>query len=306
MKPFSLVFALVLTLLATGTQSAGASPMQPTSSIDVGTTHVDVYGSGEPALILVPGLTDSAAIWSGTIAQFAPTHKIYALTLAGFGGSKAGASALIDTAVANIASLITEQHLNKPVVIGHSLGGHIVIRVAAEHSALIRGAIAVDGLPVFPGFDKMTADQRAATAQQITAPMGKQSADEMQQYEKTQFLPYMTKPKNVDVALAAGKGADPTATAEYMKELLSADVRPELSKDTVPLLELAPFDATLDPYNPQGPIKTSGEKVALYTSLFSTDKNAKVQLIDDSRHFIMLDQSQAFYDAVAAFLKTLG
>ncbi|GAC1392419.1 MAG: alpha/beta hydrolase [Vulcanimicrobiaceae bacterium] len=306
MKQLSLAFTLLLCLLVSGTQFASASPMHPSATIEVGSTHVDVYGSGEPALILVPGLTDSAAIWSETIAQFAPTHKIYALTLAGFGGRKGGPSKLIDKAVADIASPITEQHLSKPVVIGHSLGGHIAIRTAAEHSDLIRGAIAVDGLPVFPGFDKMTADQRAATAQQMTAPMARQSAEQMQQFEKTQFLPYMTKPKNLDAAYAAGQGADPAATGEYMQELLSADVRPELGRVSVPLLELAPFDATLDPYNPQGPIKTAAEKVAIYTGLLSADKNAKVQLIDDSRHFIMLDQSQAFYNAVIAFLKALG
>ena len=100
-------------------------------------------------------------------------------------------------------------------------------------------------------------------------------------------------------------GADPAASGEYLSEMFTTDVRPALSNITVPLLELAPFDATLDPFNPQSPLKTAAEKVAYYQSLLAGDKTAKVQLIDNSRHFIMYDQPQAFYDAVSAFLKSL-
>jgi pimeloyl-ACP methyl ester carboxylesterase len=304
MKRLSFIFALVFGALAYGLAGAVTMP-KPASSFDVGATHVDKYGTGEPALILIPGLTDSAAVWSGTIARFAPTHTIYALTLAGFGGTKPTQSPMIEKAVSDVVSLIAQEHLNKPVVIGHSLGGFTVLRIAEEHSDLLRGAIAVDGLPVFYGMDAMTAAQRSANAAQIAAPLANLTPDQLMAGAKTYSVPYMTQAKNVDTVVAFGKGADPAATSEYMTELISADIRPDLAKITIPLLELGPFDATLDPHNPSMSTKTLAEKQAYYQKLLSNDPTVKVQFINNSRHFIMIDQPQAFYAAVSAFLKTL-
>ncbi|MDP9111269.1 MAG: alpha/beta hydrolase [Candidatus Eremiobacteraeota bacterium] len=303
MKHRSLAISLALALLCYS--AAGAAPnLKPTASFTVGHTHVDKYGGGEPSLILIPGLTDSAAVWDGTVAAFSQTHTIYALTLAGFGGLKPVQSNAIDTAVSDISTLITQEHLVKPVVIGHSLGGFTAIRVAEEHGAQIRGAIAVDGLPVFPGMDKLTAAQRAAGASQFAGQFSHLDHDRFMAGEKL-YAAYLTQPKNVVAVAALSEGADPAASGEYMTEMLSADLRPALKNVSVPLLELAPFDSTLDPYNPQGGFKTAMDKVAYYQSLFVNDPKANVQLVDNSRHFIMFDQPQAFYDAVNAFLKTL-
>jgi len=105
---------------------------------------------------------------------------------------------------------------------------------------------------------------------------------------------------------AAGAGANPQAAAAYLTELLTTDARADLSNVNVPLLEIAPFDSTLDPFNPQAGFTTSAEKVAYYQSLFTNDKAAKVELIDNSRHFVMFDQPAALYDAITAFLKILS
>jgi pimeloyl-ACP methyl ester carboxylesterase len=324
MKQLSIFFALGFLMVSC--DSAQAAMTQPSASFVVGTTHVDKYalrqaqddtvkaqgdtvkaqGDGRPALILIPGLTDSAAVWNATVAQFAPTHTIYALTLAGFGGTKAAPAPLIDKAVADIATLIAQEHLNKPVIIGHSLGGFTAIRVAEEHGDLIRGAIAVDGLPVFPAMDKMTPAQRAAIGEQMNAQLAHITPAAFNAYERSNVVPYLTRKQNVDAVFAAGSSADPAATGQYVREMFAADLRPALASVTVPLLELAPFDSTLDPYNPQSKFTSGAEKLAYYQSLFANDKAAQVQLIENSRHFVMFDQPQAFYAAVSAFLKSLS
>lgn len=323
MKQFSLSLALALCL---GAPASAEYHVNATASFTVGVTHVDKYmlrqaqhdtggaqhdrggaqhDTGDVALILVPGLTDSAEVWSGTIAQFAPTHTIYALTLAGFGGNKPAQAPLVDKAVSDIAALIAHEHLNKPVLIGHSLGGFTAIRFAEEHPGDIRGIVAADGLPVYPGFEKMTAAARTAAADQMTGPMAAATSAQFDAFEKANVLPYLTQKTNVEIVAEAGAHADPASSAQYMKELLTDDLRPNLSKITVPLLELVPFDPTLDPYNPQAPIKTAAEKQTYYESLLANDKTAKVELINNSRHFIMYDQPQALYNAITTFLKTL-
>ena len=298
--------ALALSFVAAScTVAAATEPIHVATGFTVGVTHVQKYGSGEPALILIPGLTDNANVWGGTIAKFSKTHTIYALTLAGFGGQKPAAAPMIDKAVADVATLIIKEHLNKPVIVGHSLGGFTAIRVAEAHSNLLRGIVAVDGLPVFPGMDTLSATQRAATGTRMTAPMAGLTPAGLIEAEKQYSLPYMTKSKNLDEVATFSIGADPRATAEYMQEMISADIRPDLSKITVPFLELGPFDSSLDTVNPQMQMASAADKQAYYEKLVSGDPSAKVKIIDDSRHFIMIDQPQAFYDSLGSFLKTL-
>ena len=288
--------------------SLSALPAQaqtPSASFDVGSIHVDQYGSGQPALILIPGLTDSAAIWNATIAHFAPQHTIYALTLGGFGGRPAPAAPVVDKADADITALITQHNISKPVLIGHSLGGHVALRLAAEHSDLLRGVISVDGTPIFPGYEKMTPAQRAASANGIASQIRSLTPEQFQAGERQMMLPYLTKPQNVDAVAAAGQGADPAASAEYMTELMSADIRPQLAKITVPLLEIMPFDASLDPQNPQTPFRSEAQKQQYYSALLASAKTARIATVNDSRHFVMYDQPQQFYTLVQNFLANL-
>ena len=112
------------------------------------------------ALVLIPGLTDSGAVWATTVARYQATHTIYVLTLPGFGGRKPIAAPMLDTVASDIAAFLPRA--DKPVLIGHSLGGFLAIKLGEAHSDLIRGAIAMIGLPVFDGFDKLTPQTRAA------------------------------------------------------------------------------------------------------------------------------------------------
>ena len=297
---FLIAFAIVLrfTILPANAQT-------PTASFDVGSIHVDQYGSGDPALILIPGLTDSAAVWSATIAHFAPQHTIYAVTLGGTGGRAAPQAPLLDKADADLTALITQHNINRPVVIGHSMGGHLALQLAGEHSNILRGVISVDGTPVLPGYENSTPAQRSAAATQMTAPMRGITAAQLESAERQMILPYMTQARNLDAVAAAGSGADPAATAEYLQEMFLADLRPQLSNIAVPLLVLMPFDASIDPQNPQTPFKTAAQKQQFYMGLFANAKTAKITTVNNSRHFIMYDQPEQFYTLVQNFLGNL-
>ena len=56
----------------------------------------------------------------------------------------------IDQADTAVMQLITQERLTKPIVIGHSVGGHLALRLAEEHSDLLGGVILVDATPYFP------------------------------------------------------------------------------------------------------------------------------------------------------------
>jgi len=303
MKRF--LFAIALTAFAATASARAAVPPPlpaPLKSFDAGSLHVDVYGTpGRRALVFIPGLTCGPWEWAGEIARFSPSYTIYALTLPGFDGHPAIKPPLFTTVANDFWTLLQTRSIVKPTVIGHSLGGTLAIMLAEQNSDKLGGVISVDGLPTFPGMDRMTADQRAQAAAQMTAAMAQASTPaQFAAMEKTYVLPnLMTSLDDAAVVAPLAARSDIAATAAWTSEDIALDLRPQLTKVSTPLLVIAPFDATLE----SKVLPDSAAKRGYYEALLANDPAANVQMIEPSRHFIMYDQPQKLHDAIAAFLK---
>jgi pimeloyl-ACP methyl ester carboxylesterase len=276
------------------------------SAATTGTLKVERHGDHGRPIILIPGLQGGPWVWKQTIANLQHDYVVYAVTLAGFNGMPASTSGgnLFDQADASLLQLIKQQHIDKPVLVGHSLGGTLALRFAGEHADLISGVVAVDGLPIFPGMDRVSAEQRTAMAAQMQQKMAAATPDEF----KAQSLQYMQHVGLVDQTLAEryapmNARSDIKASAQYIAEDLASDVRPGLKKATVPILEISPYYAADFSQPPM--LMSEAQKAGYYQSLLSNAPNAKVVSIAPSRHFVMLDQPVKFQQALADFLKSL-
>ncbi len=303
MKRFLLAAALAA-IASTGSARATAPPPlpTPTKSFEAGSIHVEVYGTpGRRALVFIPGLTCGPWEWSGEIAQLSPYYTIYALTLPGFDGHPAIKTPLFQTVSADFWTLLQTESIVKPAVIGHSLGGTLAIMLAEQHSEKLGGVISVDGLPTFPGMDRMTADQRAQAAAQMTTAMAQASTPtQFAAMEKMYVLPnLMTSPDDIAAVAPLAARSDIAATAAWTAEDIALDLRPQLTKVTTPLLVIAPYDAAFE----SKVLPDAAAKRGYYESLLANDPTANVQMIDPARHFVMYDQPQKLRDAIAAFLK---
>lgn len=300
-----LLLALALAVFAsTATTRATVPPPlpAPAKSFDTGSLHVDVYGTpGRRALIFIPGLTCGPWEWSGEIAQLSPYYTMYALTLPGFDGHPAIKTPLFQTVSADFWTLLQSESIVKPVVIGHSLGGTLAIMLAEQHPDKLGGVISVDGLPTFPGMDRMTADQRAQAAAQMTSAMAQASTPEQfAAMEKTYVLPnLMTSADDITVVAPLAARSDIAATAAWTAADIALDLRPQLTNVSTPLLVIAPYDAAFE----SKVLPDAAAKRAYYEALLANDPAANVQMIEPSRHFVMYDQPQKLHDAIAAFLK---
>ncbi len=305
MKRFIAPVVLVAAVLALGMPARAAvmpALPKPVSSFAAGNVKVDVYGTpGKRPLVFIPGLACGPWEWSGEIAAFAHEYTIYALTLPGFDGNAATTGDLFKTTTDDIWTMLQTRDVVKPVLIGHSLGGTLAIMLAEQHSDRLGGAIAVEGLPIFPGSERETAAQRAQGAQRMSTMIA--SASTPQQFEaaeKAYSLPYMIRSKSdIDAVAPLTAKSDPKAVAAWMGQDLMLDLRPQLHELTVPLLEIAPYDPTLE----RSTFPSAGAKIAYYRSLLAGAPAAQVQIVSDSRHFIMYDQPQALHAAIAAFLQ---
>jgi pimeloyl-ACP methyl ester carboxylesterase len=294
---------------------AGASVAAEAAPVDrVGTLQVQRYGDHGRPVILIPGLECGPWAWQRTIAGLEKDHVVYAVTLAGFDGvpapaPDAKAGTLLDRADASLLRLIEQKHIDKPVLVGHSIGGTLSLRFAGEHAKLIAGVVAVDGLPIYPGMDRVSVAQRQAIAAQMKARLAAMTPAQF----KAAALPYMQHVGVIDPQLAAREAplvgrSDARATADYMAADAAADYRPGLKQANVPILEISPYnppDFAAAAAMSKQPVTSEAQKTAYYRSLLANAPDAKVVSISPSRHFVMLDQPARFQQALDGFLKSL-
>jgi len=284
------------------TQAASLStPPTVQASFSEGSLTIDRYGKGDP-IVLLPGLTTGTWEWYDTIRHLSPNHTVYAVSLPGFDGKPAATPPLFDRFSTDFWQFITIQEVVRPVIIGHSLGGTLAILLAEQHPERLRGIVALDGMPLFPGMETITAEQRVAGAQQAATQIASESHDQLLAYEKQ----YMHSAGGVlDSALADQLAelearSEPAATAQWLREDLGGDLRPNLGKITIPLLEIAPYNAD-DLLN--SPVKyTAEQKAQYYGTILAGAPRVQVIPISPARHFAMFDQPQQFYAILDAFL----
>ncbi|MCH8619791.1 alpha/beta hydrolase [Undibacterium sp. TS12] len=282
--------------------NTGTTASKAGQQFQVGSLSVERYGHQGKAIILIPGLASGSWVWQDTIRQLEKNHTLYVVTLAGFDGRPAIEGPLLEKARQSLLDLIQQQKLIKPMLIGHSMGGTLSIWFAQEHSDLISGVVAVDGLPVLPGTENAPAEQRPALAASFKAQM---SAQTTEAFNKQQ-LQYMRTVGVIDEQLAQASAirtskSDPAACASYVSELVTMDLRKDMSKVQVPLLEVSPWHA---PDFATRNISLEA-KNSYYQSLLQGAPKLKVVGINNARHFVMLDQPKAFAEALNNFLDSV-
>ena len=106
----------------------------------------DGSGTERPAVVFLHGWRSSKEVWQGIIGKLGQTGRtIYRLDLPGFGNSPAPQRGFtISDYAALVAGFIKKQNLNKVVLIGHSFGGRIGIKLAATAPDVVEKLVLAD------------------------------------------------------------------------------------------------------------------------------------------------------------------
>ncbi len=106
-------------------------------------------GNG-PGVVLIHGLGGNKEVWTEISKRMKKDHTVVSVDLPGHGGSmdiapplKEGAADL-DAIGADIAKLIRKLKIEPVILVGHSIGGAIAVRVALSDPKAVRGIILVD------------------------------------------------------------------------------------------------------------------------------------------------------------------
>lgn len=292
----------------TNTVTAASIPAEITvtakaaEQFQVGSMFVERHGDHGPAIILIPGLSSGAWVWEDTVKQLEKNHVLYVVTLAGFNGRPSMDGPKMDKAYASLLALINQRQLQQPTLVGHSLGATLSIWFAQQHSDKIAGVFAVEGLPVFPGTENMPLEQRPALAQGIKVQMAALTPETFaaQQLQYMRYIGVIDENLAQKIAALSSK-SDPVATADYMSELMSMDIRKSMAEITVPLVEVSPYNAA----DFASRNITEEGKRTYYQTLLQGAPKLEVVSINGARHFPMLDQPALFAEALQKYLKSV-
>ncbi|MGE0596988.1 MAG: alpha/beta fold hydrolase [Hyphomonadaceae bacterium] len=295
----SALSALVLAACASSSgDTASEGPSAPAAQGFV-SDRISVATRGEgPDVILIPGMTSSASVWDATADGLDDDYRVHVVQVKGFAGvpAEANADGLVSAPVAEeVARYVRESGLQRPALIGHSMGGSIGIMVAARHPDQVGRLMVVDMFPFMGAmFGGQTAEavRPAADAmrgQMLAAPPG--AATPMVE----SMIANMTLLESIRPELVRqARESDRQTVANAFHELIVTDLRPELPNISAPLTVLYVIPPEI-PFTPE-------QYEQFFNVSFSGAPQARVIKIENSRHFIQFDAPERFMSEVRTFL----
>lgn len=287
------VVALVLTLPATRPALAQTAPT-PHPALEV-----TVTGHGRP-VILIPGLNCPGAVWDETVARYRGQYQCHVVSLAGFGGvgpqQPVPAHLLQDTRN-QLLAYIKAQKLRRPAVIGHSLGGFLALWMAATTPEAVGPLEIVDSLPF------ISAIQNPATTAELACPQAEQLRQQMSQGHQPlaasrQIAAGMvTDSARITQVARWSQVSDPATTAQAMYDMYTTDLRADLARIQQPVLVLGTWAG----YAAYGATKEGVR--ATFTRQYAQLPQARIELSEAGRHFLMYDDTAWFFAQTDAFLR---
>lgn len=267
--------------------------------------HYTVRGSG-PALVAHsggPGM--DARGWD----DFAHIDDFVTIVMihprgSGLSGPAAGEAYLLPDYASDVEALRIHLGLDKPILMGWSHGGMVAMQFTSTHPDSLSKLILVDTSAYFgeflsdiegavqefknePWFEKSFAALKAEWAgeYQSDEDMARLWAEEMKFYFKqfdARAEAYRQRTKDLPVRITPLKTFND-------KEAASMDLRPQLQKITVPTLVIVGRHDFI-------------ANVAMAEEMVKHIPNARLEIFEDSGHFVLVEEPEKFYRVVKQFV----
>lgn len=284
---FGAALALAAALGASGSQAA------PAEFRDL---RVDVVGQGRPVL-MIPGLNSAASTWTQTCAALQPGVQCHIVQLPGFAGAPAVATDHFLAGMRDrLLAYLDDRRLDKPVVMGHSLGGVLALQMATEQPGRIERLVIVDSLPFLAGLRGMTPEAAKGAAAAMRQQMLAATPAQWEAGARQGAQGMSRDPANNERVYGWSLTSDRATSAQAMSELWAEDLRPLLPRIAAPTLVLGAWAA----YEPMGSTLESTRKI--FETQYAGLKSARVVMSQRGYHFLMWDDADWLVGEVKAFL----
>ena len=253
--------------------------------------EVSKTGKGKQAIIFIPGFASSGDVWNETKTVFEKDFTCYTLTMAGFAGVKPQPNPSFENWKNEIANYIKTNKIEKPILIGHSMGGGLALAIAADYPELIRKIVVVDALPCLaalsdPSFKSKENNDCSAMVTQMTA-MTDIQFYEMQKQTMPRLLGDASK---LEMVVDWSVKSDRKTFAQMYCDFFNVDLREKISSVKCPsLILLESYFVNLKP---------------AIENQYKSLKTANFQYANKGMHFIMYDDKDWYLGQLSNFLKS--
>jgi pimeloyl-ACP methyl ester carboxylesterase len=132
----AIVAPLVMTAAAGTVASADGVPI-----------HYETTGRGRPAVVLVHCWTCDGGFWRDAVARLARSHQVVTLDLAGHGRSgRARTDYTMEAFGGDVKAVADALKLDRMVLVGHSMGGAVILEAAKRLGGRVAGLVPIDTL----------------------------------------------------------------------------------------------------------------------------------------------------------------
>lgn len=251
---------------------------------------VKISGKGNQSIIFIPGFACAGDVWNDTRLPFEKNYTCYTLTMPGFAGTPAEASPSFKGWEEEITNYIIQHKINKPIIIGHSMGGGLALAIAADHPELPSKIIIVDALPCLaavsnPAFKSNPNNDCSQIVNYYTGLTDSQFS-QAQSHVMPQLMADTVHLKQV---IQWSVASDRRTFAGMYCDFLNTDLRDKIANIKCPALVLLESSfVTIKP-------AVEGQYKSLTT--------AQLAYAGKGRHFIMYDDTDWYNQQLAAFIK---
>lgn len=190
-------------------------------------------GEGGTPMVFVHGWTASAWVMHRQYLCFSRDNRAVVVDLRGHGESdRPHQEYTVEAFADDLAWTIDQLHLERPLIVGHSLGAYIALELAAKHPGKTRGIVLLDPPPLAP----------PTVLQEIFGPFA-DALDVAVEPARTEFnaqwfLPKANPELKKEILCQLGKG-DPFVTANEWRNMTRFDPVAAAKQVSVPVLNVA-------------------------------------------------------------------
>lgn len=260
---------------------------------------VEVRGRG-PDVVLIPGLASTPAIWRATADRLDDRYRVHLVSVRGFGATDPGANidGLVSSPVASeVRRYMRQEGLTRVSVIGHSMGGQIGLRIAADDPARVSRLMMVDAAPFFPA---LVNEQTTSADVEPLANLARIAVlflgDEGLRQQSENLGGDLGGAADGVFSTLGWQGGDRNVLAQGLYEVMTVDLRPRLARITAPVTVV--YGWSPDRESPRSRVDV------LFRSSFAGLATAPTyERIEGAEHMVMIDQPARFAAAVDRFLR---
>lgn len=249
--------------------------MKKTVVINDSLIQYHLYPSkGSKTILFLHGWRSDGLIWNDIAMRLGKEkYSVYALDLPGFGGSSVPKNPFTISDYANtVSGFMEKMKIRKVVLVGHSFGGRIAIKLAATKPELVSKLILIDSA----GFVNKKKQGYRFYAKLVKP------------FFKPKFM------QEFRTWIYKKMGSEDYVSTPYLRETFLQIVKEDLSGDLVRMQ--VPTLLLWGNHDTETPI-------AFGRKMNTLIQGSRLIILPDAGHFIFLDKPEEFYMALTHFLK---